>query len=295
MSAIHQFAIEPELISQWPYFQLLWEDFGAQQGRWIAEYPAGWRKKVKNLALKSDKHGPIRASAIADRILQDRLKIVSCQEPYDPPTTWQKNCDPNPAFKCILVEQKEPGTSRPIPIADLDKSVSPYLVQRQFEINRSNEEIAELFRSLVTHSDKLVMIDPYYSSGDTRWTNTITLILEKYPWLKEIHIHCSPNIFEPAVQIRHAERHLLPYLPAGCTIKINHWKQKQGGQLPHGRFVLTDRGGIQLDPGLDSGHSGEKTQWTLMDHNFYIETQSKFDPTKPAFDLHIDGTIVIQG
>jgi len=55
-----------------------------------------------------------------------------------------------------------------------------------------------------------------------------------------------------------------------------------GGETFHARYVLTERGGIRFDVGLDEGPVGETTDVTLLDTQLHITRWNDFQETDPA-------------
>jgi hypothetical protein len=53
------------------------------------------------------------------------------------------------------------------------------------------------------------------------------------------------------------ERTLSDGMPPGSRLKICRWDQKHEGDFFHSRYILTEKGGVRIDWGLDSGKPGE--------------------------------------
>jgi hypothetical protein len=70
-----------------------------------------------------------------------------------------------------------------------------------------------------------------------------------------IRLHCSAKA-ELAFFEREAAK-MVAWLPSGCVVEFARWRQRQGGEKLHNRYVLTDLGGVALGVGLDAGEVGE--------------------------------------
>jgi type I restriction enzyme R subunit len=57
---------------------------------------------------------------------------------------------------------------------------------------------------------------------------------------------------------------LTAMLPNGIELRVYRWKQRLGGPELHRRFILTERGGMWIDQGLDAGKEGERTDVGLV-------------------------------
>ena len=77
----------------------------------------------------------------------------------------------------------------------------------------------------------------------------------------------------------------MPRLPNGTEIKFFQWKERDGGERLHDRFILTDRGGMQSSFGWDTGEQGQTTEISLMDEDAYLHRWKQYQRETAAFDL----------
>ena len=73
----------------------------------------------------------------------------------------------------------------------------------------------------------------------------------------------------------------------------NLWRQRIGGIQFHKRLILTDMGGVLLDPGLDEGKPGEMYDIKLLHDSECANEMRLFNTRSGAHDL-VD-SIVVQG
>ena len=66
-------------------------------------------------------------------------------------------------------------------------------------------------------------------------------------------------------------------IPGGVELQVFRWKQRPGGRELHRRFILTERGGIWIDQGLDAGNTGEMTDVGLMLEQVRLERWQDYD------------------
>jgi hypothetical protein len=71
--------------------------------------------------------------------------------------------------------------------------------------------------------------------------------------------------------------HLPPHIPKSLDIVACLWSQKSGGIQFHERLIVTDVGGVLLDPGFDEGKVGETYDIRLLS---LAECQSYLDRFK---------------
>ena len=75
------------------------------------------------------------------------------------------------------------------------------------------------------------------------------------------------------------------------NVHIYRWRQRDGGEKLHNRYVLTELGGVQFHVGLDEGNPGETDEVDLLEEKVYAIRRSQYDPKAPAFDPADDVTI----
>jgi hypothetical protein len=89
----------------------------------------------------------------------------------------------------------------------------------------------------------------------------------------------------------------LPSLvPTGTVLKAFYWLRRPGGKRLHPRFIITERGGIHYDYGLDEGDSpGERTIVTLMDQDLWQTVRADYTDPSPSFDITPDCILSVVG
>ncbi len=80
------------------------------------------------------------------------------------------------------------------------------------------------------------------------------------------------------------EQKLPNFIPDGLQLELKRWKKRSGGEKLHNRYILTDIGGVKVDPGLDEGEEGESFEVILLERATY-EKQWDDYVRCPAFDL----------
>lgn len=61
-------------------------------------------------------------------------------------------------------------------------------------------------------------------------------------------------------------------LPANVQIKFFVWREREGGDRYHRRYVLTERGGIYVEGGLDRGTEGQTTDIGLLGEKVFTQS-----------------------
>jgi hypothetical protein len=148
---------------------------------------------------------------------------------------------------------------------DLDEEKALWNVPRQkVVLRRDHREIVAALRPLITHAKKIRFVDPYFSA-DPDQLNIIAACLSFFPQIPnsretnvELHVSGEQRAEETVEFIREKLRQILPN---GLTPpSIVRWRH----DYVHNRFVLTDRGGIQLGDSLRR-HDERPDQLTLLE------------------------------
>lgn len=61
--------------------------------------------------------------------------------------------------------------------------------------------------------------------------------------------------------------------------------ERAGSEKFHNRYVLTERGGISLGIGLDTGPAGQTDDANLLEPDQYIRRWNDYMGVQPSFDL----------
>lgn len=72
-------------------------------------------------------------------------------------------------------------------------------------------------------------------------------------------------------------------IPAGTSLTV-FLRPGLPDKRMHPRFVLTERGGIQFDYGLDEGHGpGDTTHVVLLEHEVFLQRRREYGKESRSF------------
>jgi hypothetical protein len=92
--------------------------------------------------------------------------------------------------------------------------------------------------------------------------------------------------------VNDCQHHLPCRLPKGLLLRVSLWRQKENGVQFHKRMIVTDIGGVILDPGIDEGKKGETYDIVSLLNSAECDKIFKtFDKGSPTYDL-VDSTRV---
>jgi hypothetical protein len=74
-------------------------------------------------------------------------------------------------------------------------------------------------------------------------------------------------------------------LPSGITLNAILWRERNGGLQFHERLIVTDIGGVLVDPGIDDGDPNETYVLRLLSRQEIPEYLAKFAQATSPYDL----------
>jgi hypothetical protein len=299
---IFEYAIEPSAVVAWGKnrsdYRFFFDKFGLGTSRMMAEFPKfkNWRRQFKKAALQADDHELQRITAIF-QVVKEQL-VRRKEGIYDGSLSWLENAeeeDKRAAFHAIIALENPRRSVRVLTSQELDNHVLWQLDEQVF-CPRIAAEMANLVKGLISNASELHFIDPHFGPENLRHRNPLRAFLEiassrqgRPPYYR-IFFHTSEKSNRTFFQDT-CQEELPPLIPEGMRITLRRWKERKGGKELHERLILTDIGGVFVDPGLDEGKPGKEFKAKLLKRNAYekawydyIENPA-FDPTEPAIEI----------
>jgi len=282
---IHEFAVEPEVMATWSHFRVLWEDFGVSRGRLLVEFPKEWRKRV--YALAPELSPPVRANALCSKLGDPAQRLHRTVGPggraFVYPADWLRSAVGNQStsrpFHAIVARSSSSGRPDVLAADELERDTEPWRVSTQ-DLNcpRTAVEMAARAGTLLRCSEELILVDPYFDPSEPRFVWPFEAFVGVCPGWKRLELHrAKPEAFDRDVQEDKYRRNLVLAVPTGTTLEVFFWPGLPAGGGLHPRFVLTERGGIQFDHGLDEGQStAQTTLVTLLEHEVFLQLRSDY-------------------
>lgn len=294
---IYEYALDPYLLNNWERWRYLTERFGVSQGRLISRYPKRWRRMVYE-ALESCTE--IERLKIVEKLksIDDRL-ITRIHEWAD--GDWLVNAESENAkrpFRAIISADNPRAVANVLVADGLDEDTTLWKIESEVKVNRQADELGKALAPLLKLGRRLVFIDPYFDPNKPKVRNTLKVFLavavtrnNETP-IEEIEFHTKyrPEI----VNFREECFSQLPKrIPAGLKVKVIRWKEKEGGEGLHNRYILTERGGVRLAWGLDEGIPSHTDDISLLQPGMFAQTWALYCESEGAFDLHDE--LIIEG
>jgi len=282
---IHEFAVQPEVAATWEQFRVLWPGFGVGEGRFLVEYPGKWRKRVYELAdtLSRPVHAHSIKSKLGDPTLR-RAKLVGASGREFDGGDWLANAIRQQAgekpFRAIVARTNSINRPDVLPASDFDTDSEPWHIVRQKAIRRNAEEICAAAAPLLRHSDEVVLVDPYFNLSQAKYKRPFKGFVGMRRQWKRLEIHKS---VKASVQGWDCKQ-LGSFIPQGTTLTVLLWPDFPDSDEMHARYILTERGGIGYDWGLDEGKNpAQTTEVRLVEHERYLQLRKQYNRDSRAF------------
>ena len=159
---------------------------------------------------------------------------------------------------------------------------------------REATDLAACILKLCCMSKELLFVDPHFLA-EKRFTAVFQEFIRishlDGQTYQRIEFHTGSKIPKTVLESE-CHRWIVPGLPRGVSVPICRWRERVPGEKLHARYVLTERGGIHFEVGLDSGEPGQTTDVSLLNDTLHKTRWADFQPSSAAFDLVDDFTIV---
>lgn len=294
---IHEFALEPSLLSNWERFRYLTEKFGVCQGRLISRYPKRWKAMVYE-AL--DGVSDIERKRIEVKLqgIDDKMQARAHQ--WDNNQRWLPNAEcehGRSPFHAIIANENPNAHRHVLPYDDLDERAPLWSIEREIVVARDASLLAAAVAPLLRIAKSVIFIDPHFDPYKPRVRNTIKTFLEACrtaragPNLEQVEFHTT---FKPEIVDFAGEclRQLPQRIPIDISLKVIRWRERAGGDGLHNRYILTERGGVRLAWGLDEGSQTQTDDISLLDPVVYRVRWAQYCSIQPAFDF-VDDLVVV--
>lgn len=267
---LHEYALDPNVLTNWQSFRYFFENFGVSEGRMISQYPKKWKRMVYE-ACSACKD--VELSRIEKRLTDIDNKLFRCATPFDPALSWVANAEVNRSAFRAVISNTNPNRHENVLIADeIQENESFWDVPREKPVARSAEMMADCAAKLLSHAREILFVDPHFDPAKARYRNTLKAFLAKLPdpsKVMRIEYHIASKHCSAFFQQEFTEK-VSRFLRQGVTIKFVRWDDKiGGGESLHPRYILTELGGIRFEHGLDEEPGGPTVDVSLLATELY--------------------------
>jgi hypothetical protein len=214
---------------------------------------------------------------------------ISSAADYGRQTGQQHYANP---FHAIITERNEENLEFILIAKDIIAETPLWDVKREAHIPRTADELGIAISHLLKMSNRILFVDRNFEPATSRWQKTLRRFMEisltgRFSSVNfEYHIqydHKNPMKRDEFKE--YCERNLSGIIPTGSEIYLFRWDSIHQGEGIHARYVLTERGGVRIDWGLDTGSEGQTTDITLMDDSLWKQRWDEYQESSRTFDF----------
>ena len=300
---IHEYALEPELVASWHdrmRGRFFIDKFGLGTGRIVSRYPGSWKRQVWDEFEKTFSGSPGEKEQARGRIeeLIKRLATAMTKRPGLPGDgpDWFANAEKEherKSFHAILARDNPHHNTGVIRVDDIleYKAKAWNVPEGAILVSRTAEEMAKCVAPMLSCATKILFVDPYFRATEERFRKPLAMFLQNVDTqaLKRgaIELHTADRDKAPSWQVfkQECKDNLPSLLPADVLLTVYRWKNREGGEKLHNRYILTDIGGVSFNTGLDEGDSGTTDDVSRLGANTYAKRWNDYAGPNFAFDL----------
>lgn len=309
---LHEYALDPEVISNWQSFRYFVDSFGVSEGRLISQFPKHWKRMVYE-SVGRNRPTEIERARIEERLRRIDDRLLKQSRAYNGEVNWANNAfeqHQTKPFHAIITTQNNPGIEGILVADETDKDNQLWNISTQRRIPRVATDLAQAVSSLLKIAEHIIFIDPYFDPDKLRFRRPLEQFLQEalhqHSVVKKIDYHVKVE-FENETERNNLKHNfdssclnkIAPIVPNGVQITFSRWKERAGGKRFHARYILTERGGVLIENGLDDDNNdgGQVTPIVLLNFDVYSEVWNDFlrlpDLTQCTYEY--DDEITISG
>ena len=269
------YAVDPAAVAlNWQTCNQLISLFGFHKGRVLNVFPREWWGQVDQAINKNDSLRDIERQRIKTKTRRclEKAAIISSHS-YNNARTWVENAvseHTKQPFDGVISTTPKALANWLLAPDELDEDHLALRAETEKIVLRTPIELASVVARLLLYSRQIVFVDPHFDPYAPRYQTALKAFLNVIaranirPTRLEYHVLAKDgkdDLDAPSFRrgcVDNASK-MIPYPPA---VSFFRWREKYRGMpFPelHARYILTNRGGMKFDGGLDSGQLGQAT------------------------------------
>lgn len=304
---LYEYAVEPACLKDWQTFRYLIEQFGVPRGRLVSQFPNGWAKLVYDSCSSFTFRQKQQLQIELDR-LKARGMVRRSGAVYDGSKAWIENAlaqfENGRPFHAMIVNSAAAPSDHVLVASEITQAMPRWAVSREIRVERTADALGDAAKGLLQIGERILFVDKMFQPASKRWqlmlARFVALALEgrKKSPVFEYHTKIDNGEYGKPPEQRTRDfqadctRFLSSLLPQGVELKIVRWDQHPRGDFFHERCILTDKGGIRIDWGLDTGKRGETTLVSLLEEGIWKQAWENFQSGAATFSFIDEVTVV---
>ena len=270
--------------------------------------PEEWEDAVWNAAKNSGMRD-VRLKSLIERLRKARSRaLIANNRIYDPSIgDWLESAlaqHGERPFRAIVVG--EDGTRHPavLEIDDLTDEHDLFAAPISWEVERTDEGIAAAVAPLLCSADEALIVDPYFDLSERKFKGPLKVMMQKMVRSGKtgsgIQIHFRAHRDRPSMEDveREVSGWIRGLIPNGFWLELYGWEERVSGEDFHDRFLLCNRGGMEVGAGFAYAGHHQKLGIRLLSFDdcevkrsrFKLET-AVYDLTQPVLRIESDGRV----
>jgi hypothetical protein len=193
-------------------------------------------------------------------------------------------------FHAILASENPDAHPFIVTVDELDETHPLMNAPHDDRVARDASTLAGEMSLLLKCAKSILFVDTYYDPFNVKYQKTLReclkLVHASNPRaVCEIHHYDKPRSPSAESIEREARNKFGNVIPAGMTVTIYRWRQKEHGEDFHARCLLTDKGGIRIDAGFSAEGNHQTTPINLMDVTKVDEMRSTLSRDSNVYEL----------
>ncbi|MCR6644914.1 MAG: hypothetical protein NVV62_10590 [Terricaulis sp.] len=304
---LFEYAVEPQAIgSSWQNFRYLIEKFGFDRGRLISRFPGDWFRQVY---VASEGMKPLERKRVEEILNQaKKSKVIKSGRAYDQALGgWLSNAvaqQSRAPFHAIIAQDNPSSHPDVLLVGEVDEENALMASPPAWDVERVGSKIAEAMRPLLACAGAVAFVDRFFDLSDRKYQDTLRSCLAIVAAAGGARVRCEVHFCDhdsrptPEFVEQEASRWIAGVLPAGMTLVLYGWKERQGGADFHARYLLTDVGGINIESGFSAEGAHQNVQLTLLpaelaqSRRLALQRPSTvYDSAGPVLEIRSDGSV----
>ena len=300
---IHEYALEPKLVASWHdrmNFRFFVKQFGFGEARVISLYPKSpkrWNKQVweafeADFGETASPTDRTRMKTLLKKIMNPVVKRPDCI--WDADRCWLANAESEHArkrFHAILARNNPYNNTNIMRVDDvLEDTAEGWDTPGTVVVPRDAEEMTNCVAPMLRCATKVLFVDPNFRANRESFRKPLAAFLQSVDTQTSeitIELHTEDRDDTPSwTEFQKECKDKLPsIIPEGLTLRVYRWKEREGGEKLHNRYILTDIGGVSFLTGLDEGDPGMTDDVSRLPAKVYSRRWNDYAGPNFAFDL----------
>jgi hypothetical protein len=161
---------------------------------------------------------------------------------------------------------------------------------------RTAQALAAVLSPMLANCTQLHIVDPHFGPENKRhrmMLEALMDVLSSSPVSPQlVRVHCLGKSTLPFFEEEAAK--MASRLPAHASVDFRRWRQREGGEKLHNRYVLTDLGGVFLGDELEESNPGQTDDLLLLPRAQYERRWSQYVLEDGAFE-QVDAPAAVKG